>query len=471
MNSYKPVKELKPHPVNSEIYRDGADEQLVESVRRNGVLQPLLIDQRNRIISGHRRWDAAQKAGLPTVPVIVVESKDDLQLVPMLLEANRQRAKTNEQVAREAACLFRVERERAEIRRAHANAKHPAKSPEQTGDAREIAAKTLGMGAKKVEQAAAVVEAIDRLTKNGRAGEAEIIRSELNRASVNRAYTVAFEMGVLGTTSAGQCREDDAGVLIDTWQTMPPSETKALLEKDWPPNSFTRLSSGGAEWARWSWDPVTGCLQGCEYCEARDRAVKRCRHGFEPFFYPGRLKAPAITKLGNPGAGDGAQRNVLTCSMADLFGEWMPENIISRVLEAARAAPQWNFLLATKNPGRLTSFQFPKNAWVGASVDSQASIDATENAFTNLHATVKWLWCEPMRDRLTFARLELFDWLVIGGANPSSQTSEFRPPRDWVHHLWVQAKAAGCKVYEMPNLLERRREYPVVDASKLPVGD
>jgi len=50
------------------------------------------------------------------------------------------------------------------------------------------------------------------------------------------------------------------------------------------------------EWCDMSWNPVTGCLHGCEYCYARKRAEnayfkKGFPHRFEPMFHPQRLKS------------------------------------------------------------------------------------------------------------------------------------------------------------------------------------
>ena len=65
-----------------------------------------------------------------------------------------------------------------------------------------------------------------------------------------------------------------------------------------------------------------------------------------------------------------------------------------------------------------------------------------------------------MLERLTFTRLDLFDWVVVGGASSSTQTPEFHPPREWVEHIEAQAREAGCRIYEKTNLLERICEYP-----------
>ena len=42
-------------------------------------------------------------------------------------------------------------------------------------------------------------------------------------------------------------------------------------------------------WAKWTWNPVTGCKHGCKYCYARDFAMRFAGH-FNPTFHPEFLK-------------------------------------------------------------------------------------------------------------------------------------------------------------------------------------
>lgn len=158
-------------------------------------------------------------------------------------------------------------------------------------------------------------------------------------------------------------------------------------------------------------------------------------------------------------------RNVFTCSMADLFGRWVPTEWIEAVLAAVRAAPKWNFLFLTKFPIRLAEFDFPDNAWVGTSVDCQARVANAERAFRRVKAGVKWLSCEPLLEPLAFGDLGAFDWVVLGGASRSSKTPAWHPPRPWVAALHAEAARLGVRVYEKANLLDRVREYPGVPAA------
>jgi ParB family transcriptional regulator, chromosome partitioning protein len=63
--------------------------ELAESIRRQGLLQPLLVrpvEQGYELIAGERRWRAAQKAGLERVPAIVREVPNEAALVMALIE-------------------------------------------------------------------------------------------------------------------------------------------------------------------------------------------------------------------------------------------------------------------------------------------------------------------------------------------------------------------------------------------------
>ena len=155
---------------------------------------------------------------------------------------------------------------------------------------------------------------------------------------------------------------------------------------------------------------------------------------------------------------------MFVCSMADLFGKWVPADWINAVLDVIRQTPQWNYLLLSKFPVRMAEFDYPPNVWLGTSCDYQHTVKRAESAFTKIKASgfagVCWLSCEPMMSELTFNSLEMFDWVVIGGASKSTQTPEFKPPRSWINHLESQAMESGCAIYEKTNLLSRILEYP-----------
>jgi len=71
--------------------------ELAESIRHNGVVQPILLRRRGQnyqIVAGERRWRAAQKAGLQRIPAVVREIPDD-KLLELALIENIQRQELN----------------------------------------------------------------------------------------------------------------------------------------------------------------------------------------------------------------------------------------------------------------------------------------------------------------------------------------------------------------------------------------
>ena len=92
--SQLPPDKLTPfakHPYR--VQEDAAMDELVESVRTYGILSPLLARPKGEgceLVSGHRRRLAAQKLGLPTVPVLVREMSDD-EAVILMVDSNLQR--------------------------------------------------------------------------------------------------------------------------------------------------------------------------------------------------------------------------------------------------------------------------------------------------------------------------------------------------------------------------------------------
>lgn len=92
------ISNINPNPFQPRRHFDQEElEELAESVRAHGVLQPLLVRETERgyeLIAGERRLRAAKMAGLYTIPVVVKTIKDDELLAFSIIE-NIQRADLN----------------------------------------------------------------------------------------------------------------------------------------------------------------------------------------------------------------------------------------------------------------------------------------------------------------------------------------------------------------------------------------
>lgn len=85
-----PVHAIEPNPSQPrKSFGHPEFDELVASVQEKGILTPLLVTRVTngyRLIAGERRWRAAQKAGLDTVPVVVRESSPSEYLELALIE-------------------------------------------------------------------------------------------------------------------------------------------------------------------------------------------------------------------------------------------------------------------------------------------------------------------------------------------------------------------------------------------------
>lgn len=331
--------DLRPHPLNDEIYGDGADPDLIESIRNKGILNPLLITLDNLIISGHRRWEASVAVGLDMLPVVVFGSTDTLDIEEALIESNRQRTKNNEQIGREYKHLKRIynERDSKQGRRTDLTS---VKDFTEVNEPAVRAAEKLGVSKPTAHKAERVIDAIDKLKTEGDNHSAEHLRRKLEH-SVNGAYIEAKDAGVIESPKP-KPKPTYKFVTVPQWQTAEAQDKAEWLFAQHGSSHAFNQTNENVEWALWTWNPVTGCLHNCPYCYARDIANRFYAHlpegeRFAPVFYPERLSAPSNTKqpdlnqIDDPVRRMGLQ-NVFVCSMADLFGKWVPTEWINAVL-------------------------------------------------------------------------------------------------------------------------------------------
>ena len=106
-----PVAAIHANPKQPRKRFDGeAGSGLAESVRRQGVIQPLIVRPRDaggyEIVAGERRWRAAREAGLATVPAVVRATDDRDTLLLGLIENVAREQLTPVEEARACAVLI-----------------------------------------------------------------------------------------------------------------------------------------------------------------------------------------------------------------------------------------------------------------------------------------------------------------------------------------------------------------------------
>jgi ParB family chromosome partitioning protein len=93
-----PLNRIRPSALQPrKEFSEEALRELADSIREQGVVQPLIVRERNgffELIAGERRWRAAQLIALPEIPVIVREA-DDRAVLELALIENLQRENLN----------------------------------------------------------------------------------------------------------------------------------------------------------------------------------------------------------------------------------------------------------------------------------------------------------------------------------------------------------------------------------------
>jgi len=85
----KPLAELKPYSKNSRTHTTEQIEQVCNSIKEFGWTSPILIDEKNIILAGHARSQAAKKLGITEVPCIVAKGLSEAQKRAYVIADNK----------------------------------------------------------------------------------------------------------------------------------------------------------------------------------------------------------------------------------------------------------------------------------------------------------------------------------------------------------------------------------------------
>ena len=156
------IQPFAGHPFK--VVDDEKMQDLVESVRENGVITPVLIrpteNNQYEMISGHRRMHAAKLAGLSTIPAIVRNMTDDEAVIAMV-DANIQR---EELLPSEKAIAYKMKLEAMKHQGERADITSGQNDQKLKGViSRDILAEQVGESAKQVQRYIRLTELIPEL--------------------------------------------------------------------------------------------------------------------------------------------------------------------------------------------------------------------------------------------------------------------------------------------------------------------
>lgn len=247
------------------------------------------------------------------------------------------------------------------------------------------------------------------------------------------------------------------------------------------------------EWCDFTWNPITGCRHACEYCYARRQAQRFCGDirlnksseqlkkidetglwaleepfknnqgkviplpaGFEPTLHRYRLPMPEQKKK---------PANIFVCSMADLFGEWVPDEWIREVLAAGAAAPWHNYLFLTKNPERYKRLMYVlPEAYGTGELEFWWGTSATDRGWMNMASEIMedagsrtakmFVSVEPLLDDLApEINTDVFKW-VIAGAQTGPGAKQNKPKREWIQNIVDKCRRTNTPLFMKDSLLE-----------------
>lgn len=156
------IHSFKDHPFK--VLDDGKMQDMVDSVKENGVLTPVLIrptaNDQYEMISGHRRMHAAAIAGLTTIPAIIREMSDDEAVIAMV-DANIQR---EELLPSEKAYAFKMKLDAMKHQGGRTDITSGQNGQKLKGTvSRDILAEQVGESSKQIQRYIRLTELIPEL--------------------------------------------------------------------------------------------------------------------------------------------------------------------------------------------------------------------------------------------------------------------------------------------------------------------
>jgi hypothetical protein len=138
------IDECRPSPENDTLYRPALDTDpeivaLAESIRQNGLREPIVLSLDGYILSGHRRCAACKLAGLKKIRARyepVRREADPDRFVTLLREYNRQRVKSLDEQIRESIVDADPDEARAELVEYRRSKSKVGQDPLSMGDGR-----------------------------------------------------------------------------------------------------------------------------------------------------------------------------------------------------------------------------------------------------------------------------------------------------------------------------------------------
>ncbi|MCK4328295.1 DUF5131 family protein [candidate division WOR-3 bacterium] len=225
-------------------------------------------------------------------------------------------------------------------------------------------------------------------------------------------------------------------------------------------------------WCDFTFNPVWGCRNHCEYCYARifaNRFYKgtaekehRYIHKYRINSYiewkvlENRLKNFKLTFLHSHFDKKFPKKpqRIFVGSMSEIY--YWKDEWLEKVLEKVKRYPQHTFQFLTKFPEVYCKvYDFPKNCWLGVTITKDDDFDNGTYDFLRSDLNrdnIKYISFEPLFGRiLSYKLIKYFDWVIIG-AETGNRKDKVIPKLDWVLEIIRYCEHHKIPVYIKDNL-------------------
>ncbi len=216
----------------------------------------------------------------------------------------------------------------------------------------------------------------------------------------------------------------------------------------------------------YTWNPITGCLNNCEYCYGKTLAKRFNNSSYKPAYHPERYAEPFKLKK---------HSTIFVGSVCDMFGDWIDKNEVNKIKFDIRH----NYLLLTKNPKRyqdyipnLRNHEYYNIFWRGISLDDTINeenqqrmedyLQYIKNNRTHSFVSLEPLLCYDynvlMFNRNFYDLIARVNWIIIGALTVNGKpqrTVNFSKVLDSLktYHYKIFVKDSVYKLYpDLPRL-------------------
>ena len=204
------------------------------------------------------------------------------------------------------------------------------------------------------------------------------------------------------------------------------------------------------EWTDYTWNPITGCLNGCFYCYGR-KIYERFKKDFTPQIHYDRLSQPLKCKTPS---------KIFVCSVADFWGKGVLPIWREEVYNVIKACPEHTFQILTKQPQNITDTdRIPNNVWIGQTSEGN-------KLYPPIKGYINFISFEPLLYKPDY-HLHCFDWIIVG-AMTGQGSEKYRPKKEWVENIIKQARESKIPIFIKNNVGWKKKiqELPKADYMK-----